>query len=116
MSRLAKDGIGKGKTREDHRYIAEQLYASYAAGVEARDLAKIIGEGALSEKERRYLEFANEFEQRFINQGYLENRSIEYTLELAWELLSILPEEELRRIPPRIIHQYHPKYRPRESV
>mgnify|MGYP000291764575 CR=1 FL=1 len=111
LSRLAKDGIGKGKTREDHKYLAEQLYAAYAAGVEARDLAKIIGEGALSERERAYLKFANEFESRFVNQGYLENRPIEYTLELAWELLSILPEDELLRIPPEIIKAYHPRHR-----
>jgi len=115
LSRLAKDGIGKGKTREDHKYVAEQLYASYAAGVEARDLAKIIGERALSEKEKKYLEFADAFEQKFINQSYLENRSIEYTLQLAWDLLAILPEKELRRIPPRIIHKYHPKYRSENS-
>lgn len=113
LSRLAKDGIGKGKTRADHKYIAEQLYASYAAGVEARDLAKIIGEGALSDKERAYLRFANEFEFRFINQHYLENRSIYQTLEIAWDLLSLLPEEELLRIPPEVIQVYHPKYRER---
>lgn len=111
LSRLAKDGIGKGKTREDHKYIAEQLYASYATGIEARDLAKIIGEGALSEKEKKYLEFANKFETQFINQDPLENRPIEYTLELAWELLSILPEEELSRIPQRVIRRYHPSYK-----
>ncbi|MCR8433183.1 MAG: V-type ATP synthase subunit B [Candidatus Korarchaeota archaeon] len=111
LSRLAKDGIGKGKTREDHKYIAEQLYASYAAGIEARELAKIIGERALSERERKYLEFTNMFERKFISQGYLENRSIEQTLELAWDLLATLPEGELTRIPPRIIHEYHPKYR-----
>jgi len=111
LSRLAKDGIGKGRTREDHKYVAEQLYAAYATGVEARDLAKIIGEGALSKRERAYLRFANEFELKFINQGYLENRPLEKTLELAWEMLSILPEEELMRIPPKIVKKYHPKYR-----
>jgi len=111
LSRLMKAGIGPGKTREDHRYLADQLYDAYSRGVKARDLARVIGEIGLSERMRRYLKFAEEFENKFVNQGFYENRSIEETLDRGWEVLSILPEEELVRIPRRIIEKYHPKYR-----
>jgi len=111
LSRLMKDGIGKGKTREDHKGVSDQLYAAYAAGVRARGLARIVGEIGLSERERRYLRFADEFEKRFINQGVYENRPLEQTLEIAWDLLAMLPEEELTRIDEEIIKKYHPKYR-----
>ncbi|MCC6004308.1 MAG: V-type ATP synthase subunit B [Thermofilum sp.] len=111
LSRLMKSGIGPGKTREDHRYLADQLYDAYSRGVKARDLARIIGEVGLSERYRRYLKFAEEFENKFINQGFYENRSVEETLDLGWQVLSILPEEELVRIPQKIIEKYHPKYR-----
>jgi V/A-type H+-transporting ATPase subunit B len=111
LSRLMKAGIGPGKTREDHRYLADQLYDAYSRGVKARDLARVIGEIGLSERMRRYLRFAEEFESKFVNQGFYENRSIEETLDRGWEVLSILPEEELVRIPRRIIEKYHPKYR-----
>jgi len=106
-----KAGIGPGKTREDHRYLADQLYDAYSRGVKARDLARVIGEIGLSERMRRYLRFAEEFESKFVNQGLYENRSIEETLDRGWEVLSVLPEEELVRIPRRIIEKYHPKYR-----
>jgi len=111
LSRLMKAGIGPGKTREDHRYLADQLYDAYSRGVKARDLARVIGEIGLSERMRRYLRFAEEFESKFVNQGLYENRSIEETLDRGWEVLSVLPEEELVRIPRRIIEKYHPKYR-----
>ena len=91
--------------------VSSQLYMAYAEGVKARNLARIIGELGLSERERRYLRFADEFEKRFINQGVYENRSIERTLEIAWDLLSMLPEEELIRISEEHIKKYHRKYR-----
>jgi len=111
LSRLMKAGIGPGKTREDHRYLADQLYDAYSRGIKARDLARVIGEIGLSERMRRYMRFAEELESKFVNQGFYENRSIEETLDRGWEVLSILPEEELVRIPRRIIEKYHPKYR-----
>ena len=111
LSRLMKSGIGKGKTREDHRYVADQLYDAYSRGVKAWDLARIIGEVGLSKRMRNFLRFAEEFERKFVNQGFYENRSIEETLDLAWQVLSVLPEEELVRIPKRLIEKYHPKYR-----
>ena len=111
LSRLMKDGIGPGKTREDHIEVSNQLYMAYAEGVRARNLARIIGELGLSERERRYLKFADEFERRFINQGPYENRPIERTLEIAWDLLAMLPEDELIRISEENIRKYHPKHR-----
>ncbi len=111
LSRLMKSGIGPGKTREDHKYVADQLYDAYARGIKARDLAKIVGEIGLSPRMRKYLKFADEFENKFLNQGVYENRSIEETLDRGWEVLSILPEDELVRIPHSIIKKYHPKYR-----
>ena len=111
LSRLMKSGVGPGKTRDDHKYLSDQLYDAYSRGVKARDLARIVGELGLSARMRRYLEFAEEFEQRFLNQGLYENRSIEETLDKGWEVLSVLPEEELVRIPERLIKKYHPKYR-----
>ena len=111
LSRLMKDGVGPGKTREDHAEVSNQLYMAYAEGVRARNLARIIGELGLSERERRYLKFADEFERKFINQGPYENRPIERTLEIAWDLLSMLPEDELIRISEENIRKYHPKYR-----
>jgi len=106
LSRLMKDGIGKGKTREDHADVASQLYAAYAQCNEIRSLASIIGEEALSQRDRAYLRFGDNFEMKFINQGTEENRSIEETLEIAWNLLSMLPEEELTRIHREYIEKY----------
>ena len=111
LSRLMKSGIGPGKTREDHKYVADQLYDAYSRGIKARDLAKIVGEIGLGRRMRNYLRFADEFEQKFINQGVYENRPIEETLDIGWEVLSVLPEEELVRIPDKIIKRYHPKYK-----
>lgn len=111
LSRLMRSGIGPGKTRDDHKDVADQLYDAYARGVRARDLARIVGEMGLSERERRFLKFADAFERRFINQGEYERRTIEETLDIAWEILSMLPETELVRIRERYIKIYHPKYR-----
>ncbi|MCS7116673.1 MAG: V-type ATP synthase subunit B [Nitrososphaerota archaeon] len=111
LSRLMKDGIGPGRTRKDHSDVANQLYMAYAEGVKARGLARIIGEVGLSERERKYLRFADEFEMKFVNQGVYENRPIERTLEIAWDLLSLLPEHELIRIREEYIREFHPRYR-----
>ena len=111
LSRLMKEGIGPGKTREDHAAVSNQLYSAYSRGVELRSLAAVVGEESLSPVDRKYLEFADAFEQRFLKQGERENRSIEETLDLAWEILSILPEDELTNIKEEYIKKYHPKYR-----
>lgn len=111
LSRLMKAGIGPGLTREDHKYVSDQLYDAYSRGVRARDLARIVGEAGLSARMRSYLKFAEEFENKFLSQDPYENRSIEETLDLGWEVLSVLPEEELVRIPREIIEKYHPNYR-----
>jgi V/A-type H+-transporting ATPase subunit B len=107
LSRLMNAGIGKGKTREDHKQVADQLYALYAEGRELRGLAAIVGEEALSEREKLILKFADEFEKRFVQQGINEDRSIKKTLEIAWELLSMLPKEELTRISPELKEKYY---------
>jgi V/A-type H+-transporting ATPase subunit B len=106
LSRLMKDGIGKGKTREDHSDVSNQLYAAYAEGRDLRALVAVVGEEALTERDRRYLDFADAFEQRFVNQGRDEDRPIERTLDLGWELLSMLPEDELTRVDPRLLSKY----------
>jgi V/A-type H+-transporting ATPase subunit B len=111
LSRLMHEGIGKERTREDHSGVSNQLYAGYAEGRDMRDLVAVVGEEALTARDRRFLEFADEFEKRFVTQGKNEDRSIEETLDLGWELLATLPEGELKRIDDRIIKQYHPKYR-----
>jgi V/A-type H+-transporting ATPase subunit B len=105
LSRLMNAGIGKGKTREDHRPVADQLYAALARGRELRRLASIIGEAALSDDDRRYLAFAADFEHVFVNQGG-ERRTIDETLELAWKLLLQLPEGALKRIDPELVERY----------
>ncbi|MFN4133134.1 MAG: V-type ATP synthase subunit B, partial [Candidatus Hadarchaeales archaeon] len=106
LSRLMKDGIGKGKTREDHVDLSNQLYAAYAEGRDIRALVAIVGEEALTDRDRRYLEFADRFEREFVNQGPYENRSIETTLDLGWELLRTLPVSELKRVDPELIEKY----------
>jgi V/A-type H+-transporting ATPase subunit B len=111
LSRLMKEGIGPGKTREDHSQVSDQLYAAYSRGVDLRSLAAVVGEESLSETERKYLRFADVFERRFLSQSVRENRTIEQTLDLAWEVLSELPEEELTNIREEFIKKYHPKYR-----
>jgi len=108
LSRLMKNGIGEGKTREDHSNVSDQLYAAYAHGIELRDLVAVIGKESLSELDLKYLEFADKFEDKFVRQGYEENRPIEVTLSIAWELLSDLPEAELKRVSKEFIDKYHP--------
>ncbi len=111
LSRLMNEGIGPGRTREDHSGVSNQLYAGYAEGRDMRDLVAVVGEEALTSRDKRYLEFADEFEKRFVTQGKNEDRSIEETLDLGWDLLATLPEGELKRIDEHIIKEYHPQYR-----
>lgn len=106
LSRLMNLGIGEGKTREDHRAVANQLYAAYAQGRDLRKLVAIVGEEALSETDRRYLRFADDFESRIVGQGE-EGRSVEETLEIGWDLMSGLPMSELKRVRD-FIEKYHP--------
>jgi V/A-type H+-transporting ATPase subunit B len=111
LSRLMNLGIGEGMTREDHKKVSDQLYAGYAEGVDLRGLVAIVGKDALSERDQLLLEFADIFEDRFVRQGRDEDRTIEETLTLAWDLLSTLPEEQLVRIDREMIRKFHPKYR-----
>jgi V/A-type H+-transporting ATPase subunit B len=107
LSRLMKDGIGEGFTRADHSDVANQLFAAYAKVQDARSLASVIGEDELSEIDKRYMVYGREFEQRFLNQGFDENRSMDETLELAWDLLSLLPKEELDRMNAKLIEEHY---------
>ncbi|MDD3718702.1 MAG: V-type ATP synthase subunit B [Actinomycetota bacterium] len=106
LSRLKEKGIGEGKTREDHSGLSNQLFSAYARGKEARELAVILGEAALSEEDKLYVKFSDAFEERFIRQGEYENRSIEETLSIGWELLKILPRSELKRVKEEQIKKY----------
>lgn len=107
LSRLKDKGIGKGKTRADHANTMNQLFACYARGKDAKELASILGESALTEIDKLYAKFAVEFEKHYINQGYETNRSIEETLDLGWKLLNILPRSELKRIKDEFLNQYY---------
>lgn len=107
LSRLMKDGIGAGYTREDHSMLANQLFSAYARVQEAKSLAGVIGEDELSDSDKRLIEFGKAFEQKFITQGANENRTIEQTLDLGWELLSMLPREELDRVDDETIKKYY---------
>ncbi|MGD6806028.1 MAG: V-type ATP synthase subunit B [Candidatus Bathyarchaeia archaeon] len=109
LSRLMKDGIGKGSTREDHANVASQLYSAYAQYNSVKSLVTIIGEEGLGTREKEYLRFGERFEKSLINQGKNENRTIEQTLAIAWDVLSDLPEEELTSIKPEYIQKYLPK-------
>ena len=111
LSRLKDKGIGEGKTREDHADLYNQLYAAYARGKEAQELATILGEAALSAEDQKYMKFADQFEARYISQGYYENRTVEVTLDLGWELLSMFNDNELKRIDVELIEKYMPKFR-----
>jgi V/A-type H+-transporting ATPase subunit B len=106
LSRLMNQGIGKSRTREDHRNVADQLYSAYAKGKELRSLIEIVGEEALSSSDRLYLKFADDFENKFIKQGYNEDRSIEKTLGLGWDLFSQLDVKEMKRIKDEFISKY----------
>lgn len=107
LSRLMKDGIGEGFTREDHAALANQLFSAYAKVQDAVSLASVIGEDELSDIDKKYLEFGKAFENRFIKQGAAENRSIEETLDLGWEILTLLPESELDRVSSELIEKYY---------
>jgi V/A-type H+-transporting ATPase subunit B len=111
LSRLMKDGIGAETTREDHADVSNQLYLAYTEGTRARGLVRIVGEVGLSERERTWLRFADRFENEFVKQGPYENRSIEQTLDIAWDLLTMLPEEDLIRVKEAFIKKYHPDYK-----
>ena len=107
LSRLMDDGIGEGLTRADHGDVSDQLYAAYAEGEDLRDLVNIVGREALSERDNKFLDFADEFEQQFIEQGFDTDRDIADTLEIGWDLLSKLPKEELNRIDEELIEQHY---------
>ena len=107
LSRLAKDGIGEGKTRADHSHWASQLFAAYAHVQDVRALASVIGEEELSEADQKYVKFGKAFEQEYVNQGLTENRTIETTLDIGWRLLSMLPQAELTRVTQRELDQYY---------
>lgn len=106
LSRLMKDGIGEGYTREDHPDLANQLFASYSKVQEVRALAQIIGEDDLTPSDKSYMEFGKRFEEEFITQGFEENRSISETLDLGWRMLSVLPTNELTRLDPKLLETY----------
>ena len=107
LSRLMNKGIGKGKTREDHSDVSNQLYAAYARGNEVRDLMRVVGEESLTDLDRTYLKFADEFETKLVKQGFEEDRSIEESLEIGWSLLGMLPSSELKRIREEYIKKYY---------
>jgi len=107
LSRLKDKGIGKGKTREDHADLFNQLYACYARGKEAEELEIILGDAALSEMDKVYLRFARDFEEKYISQGELENRTVEETLDLGWKLLAVFPRGELKRVRDAYLDKYH---------
>jgi len=109
LSRLMDRGIGEDRTRADHAGVSNQLYAGYSEGCDLRDLVAIVGEDALSDRDRSFLKFAEEFEKRFVSQDRHEDRSIEQTLTIGWELFSILPQAELKKIDEKFIKQYLPK-------
>jgi V/A-type H+-transporting ATPase subunit B len=106
LSRLKNKGIGTGKTREDHADTMNQIFSAYARGKEAKELAVVLGDAALSEMDRKYAQFSEEFENLYLNQGYECDRTIDETLDIGWKLLSILPETELKRIRPEFIDKY----------
>ena len=107
LSRLMKDGIGEGFTRADHPTLANQLFASYAKVIDARSLAAVIGEEELSDTDKKYMEFGRQFESDFVNQGFFENRTIDQSLDLGWNLLTLLPRSELDRVDDEILDKYY---------
>jgi V/A-type H+-transporting ATPase subunit B len=115
LSRLMNAGIGVGHTREDHKAVSDQLYAGYAEGRDLRGLVAIVGRDALSDRDRQFLDFADVFEERFVQQGRDEDRGIAGTLDLGWDLLATLPIGQLTRIDRKTIEAYHPKYRDKKE-
>ncbi len=113
LSRLMKDGIGEGYTRGDHQALANQLFSSYAKVIDARSLASVIGAEELSAVDKKYIAFGEQFEQQFVNQKFTENRTIEQSLDLGWELLGYLPRSELDRVDDKILDKY---YKPKEEA
>jgi V/A-type H+-transporting ATPase subunit B len=111
LSRLAGNGVGEGKTREDHSKVISQVYAGYAEGIGLRDLVAVVGEESLSERDRAFLKLADVFEKKFVQQGKDEDRSIEETLDIVWDILTVLPEEELKRVSEDLIKKYHPNHK-----
>jgi V-type H+-transporting ATPase subunit B len=109
LSRLMKSGIGKGMTRVDHPNVSDQLYANYAIGQDTRAMKAVVGEEALSDEEHLFLEFTDKFEERFLNQGPYENRDIFTSLDIAWELLRIFPEDLLKKIPKKVKDEFYPR-------
>ena len=109
LSRLMKSGIGKGMTRVDHSNVSDQLYANYAIGQDTRAMKAVVGEEALSDEDHLYLEFIDKFEDKFIQQGPYENRDVFTTLDVAWELLRIFPEDLLKKLPAKIKKEYYPR-------
>ena len=107
LSRLKDKGIGEGNTRAAHSNTMNQLFAAYARGKEAKELMVVLGEAALTEMDKRYARFADAFETKYVSQGYGSDRSIEETLDLGWELLSLLPRSELKRIDDKYLDQYY---------
>ena len=107
LSRLMKDGIGEGFTRKDHSSLANQLFAAYAKVQDAKALASVIGEDELSETDKKYIAFGNEFEKHFLTQRFTENRSIEETLDLGWKMLTLLPRSELDRVSDELLKEYY---------
>ncbi|EQD38820.1 V-type ATP synthase subunit B [mine drainage metagenome] len=106
LSRLMNQGIGKGRTREDHRGVTDQLFAAYATGKDQRALSAIVGEESLTATDRIYLRVADRFETEFVNQRPDEDRTIDQSLAIAWDILSDLPDSELKRIKPEFIQKY----------
>ncbi len=109
LSRLKDKGIGVGKTREDHADTMNQLFSAYARGKEAKELSTILGEAALTEIDKKYAHFADEFEKKYVSQGFNTNRSINETLDIGWELLRLLPRNELKRIKDKFLDKYYDK-------
>jgi len=114
LSRLMNSGIGGDKTREDHKAVSDQMYAGYAEGRDLRGLVAIVGKEALSERDLKFLEFADLFEENFVTQGRNENRTIAETLDIGWKILAHLPENQLNRIDNKYINKYHPAHKKAE--
>ncbi|MHA2357870.1 MAG: V-type ATP synthase subunit B [Candidatus Heimdallarchaeaceae archaeon] len=117
LSRLMKDTIGKGSTRDDHKYVADQLYALYATGRDLRDLVAVVGDESLTETDKKILEFADLFEEKFVNQDYHEDRTIFQSLDIGWDMVSIFddPYRVLKRIPTECIDKFHPEKRDKST-